>query len=156
MTNGLSIRYVLSRRQRLLPHLCVWGPFFTCCIVGIEAILGWKLALSAAQLEWSRMLFLGLLFSSFYVLFRGIMLGLRDVVFCRAREMNLVWEEDVIGVLMGSERLDLGLKSINKVSRYITDVWTIEFGNGAVLNIAASALSEAQIERLQAQRDAVA
>jgi hypothetical protein len=80
-----------------------------------------------------------------WVLSRGLFVGLLDVALVANREMDVVVEENVAGVLLGAERWYLFLDGFIDMRKYREDTWTLQHFNGCVLHIAASAITEDQL-----------
>jgi hypothetical protein len=64
--------------------------------------------------------------------------------------MDVTLEETAAGILVGEERWYLFLDGITDIRKFRDDIWTIQQFNGAVLNIAASAITEQQLEHIRA------
>src|ERR1700677_1018238 len=90
-----ELRYNLTRRQRLIPHLRIWGrhaPLIIVCVAGAAA--------GVVYLSWWC---LALLFCLLFI-FRGFFIGFLNVVVVRRQFMDLVIEQNGLGFLVGKER----------------------------------------------------
>ena len=91
-----ELRYTLTRRQRLIPHLRIWwrhAPLIIVCVAGAAAgivYLSW----------WCLALLLCLLF-----ICRGFFIGFLNVAVVRRQSMYLLIEENALGFLIGTEAL---------------------------------------------------
>jgi hypothetical protein len=135
-----ELRYQLSRRQRLVPHLKIWGPLSVLIpfvLAGLVAglVLTWWVGLLALAWAW---------------IFRGFFLGLADVVFRRKATMDLRIEENGLGVLIGGERWWLFLDGLTGIDQLTPGLWTLRHWNGSVVHIPADAITEAQLAYLRA------
>ena len=131
-----ELRYDLSRRQRLIPHLKIWrhhALFVIVCVVGAAAGLysSW----------WYLVLLLFFLF-----IFRGFFLGLVNVLFVRRQAMDIVVEQNGLGFLAGKERWYFFLDGLTAFDQLAADVWTIQHWNGSVVNIPATLLNAEQVQ----------
>jgi len=107
-----ELRYQLSRRQRLVPHLRLWGA--------------WAVVLPLAVVEtflhgrwWS--VLLGLVLVWF---FRNLFRGLLDVCLRRTVTMDVRVEENALGVLLGGQRWWLFLDGLTRIDKMTAGVWT--------------------------------
>jgi hypothetical protein len=131
-----ELRYNLTRRQRLIPHLRIWGrhvPLIIVCVAGAVAgvvYLSW----------WCLALLLSLLF-----IFRGLFIGFSNVVLVRRKAMDLVVEENGLGLLVGTERWYFALDGLTGFAELTEGVWTMQHWNGSVVNIPAELLSAEQV-----------
>jgi hypothetical protein len=151
-----QLQYTLSRSQRLIPHLGTWGLLgcwglanlallllilgFFCTMIAAWAIDGnWRESAGFAIFA------VGLLF-----LFQGLFRGLLDVIRVPARPMDILFQENAAGILIGDERWWLFLDGITSIEQYRNDVWTIRHWNGSVLNIPTSAITDDQMQWIRA------
>ena len=149
MDSESPIRYSLTRRQRLIPHLRIWGPAFVPYYVLLETFFVVRLIVAVFTLEWFAVLTFGLLAFGMLILFRGLVTGLVDVVMKARREMNITIEDNGLGILIGSERWYLFLDGITKISQYTSDVWTIEHWNGSVVHVLKDVISDEQLDHMR-------
>lgn len=130
-----QLRYVLTRRQRILPHLRIWLPYLpgvvAVAVVGIFLVIG----------KW--WLFPILLL--FLLLFRGFWIGLLDVAIRPVRLMDIEVQQNGLGFMIGGERRWLFLDGMTRILR-TSDIWTFCHHNGHVINIPTSAITEDQVE----------
>jgi hypothetical protein len=144
-----ELRYALSRRQRLLPLLRVWGvayPLFVLALFGffcertITSVLAWS---------WAGLAVFGGLGFWLLLLHGGLFGGLLDVIFVPVRSMDLRVEENGLGFLIGGERWWIFLDGLTSVEPLTAGVWTVQHCNGTVILIPADVISEAQIAHLR-------
>ena len=131
------LRYELSRRQRLVPHLAIWLGYLP-----VLAIMAGGVVLAA--IYWSPWLSPLILVPLW--LYKGFIIGVVDVAFFRVRPMDIVVEEKGLGFLMGGERWWLWLDGFIAIERYARDTWTLQHFNGHVVNIPVSVIPEDVIE----------
>ncbi len=135
-----ELRYELSRRQRLIPHLKIWdglGLIILCVLAGLLAGLFW--------FWWP-----GLLVLAWIWFFRKFFLGLADVALHRVVRMDLRVEENGLGFLAGRERWWLFLDGLLSIEQLTRGVWTLQFWNGSVIHVPATVITEAQLGYLRA------
>ncbi len=149
MDSESPIRYSLTRRQRLIPHLRIWGPAFVPFYVLLETFFVVRFIVAVLTLEWLAVLTFGVLAVGMLILFRGLVTGLVDAVVNARREMNITIEDNALGILIGSERWYLFLDGITKISQYTSDVWTIEHWNGSVVHLLKDMISDEQLNHMQ-------
>jgi hypothetical protein len=136
-----ELRYSLSSRQRLIPHLRIWGPLS----VLIPLVLAGLLACLFLGMWWA-----GLLGLAWAWLFGNFFRGLADVLIRRTAKMDLRIEENGLGFLAGGKRWWLFLDGLTRISRLTTGVWTLQHWNGSVVHIPADVITKAQLAHLQA------
>jgi hypothetical protein len=134
-----QLKYTLNRRQRFIPHICVWGPFS----IILPAICVGIIVIAAHSTAWAAALLLPLFF-----LFRGFFIGLINVMLFRVCQMDILVEKNGLGFVAGKERFYIFLDGITSITKYCKDVWTIKHWNGTVVNILASVITDDQIEYL--------
>ncbi|QDU08745.1 hypothetical protein [Gimesia aquarii] len=149
MESEQPIRYSLTRRQRLIPHLKIWGPAFVPFFVLLESFFIVRFIVAMVTLEWLGILTFGFLAFGLLLLFRGLITGLIDVVVLARREMDITIEDNGLGVMIGNERWYLFLDGITKISEYTSGVWTIEHWNGSVVHILKGVITEKQIGHMR-------
>lgn len=141
----LQLRYLLNRLQRLVPHLRIWGVFTTFLILALIAFLCVRAIAAVWSWDWSgTTIFSGLALGTL-VLFRGLFIGLIDILTVQMRDMDVVFEDNAVGILLGNERRYLFLDGIISISKYRPDIWTIQHHNGSVLNLPVSLISDEQM-----------
>jgi hypothetical protein len=145
-----ELRYQLSRRQRLGPHLRIWGVVSTPFVVALFAFFCVQTVVSVCSLSWPGLAVFGGLALGVFVLHRGLFLGLLDVLLVPARSMDLRVEENGLGVLAGGERWWLFLDGLTGIDQLTAGVWTLRHWNGSVVHIPADAITEAQLGHLRA------
>jgi hypothetical protein len=148
------LRYSLSRAQRLVPLLRIWGTPLTLFIVVVFAFFSGMVMANALTLTGAGVaVFGGLAFFTF-LLYRGMLVGLLDVLVVPVRHMDvtleLVPDAEALGIQMGGERWYLFLDGITDLRKFRDDTWTIQHWNGRVLHVAASALDDDQLAHIQA------
>lgn len=133
------LTYDLNRRQRLVPHLIIWGPYALMPL----ALLALVVLLVCASRWW-----LFAVLPSLWI-FRGFWLGFLDVLVCPVRHMDVIVEENGLGFVAGGERWWIFLDGLLHVAKTRSDTWTVYHYNGTVINIAASAIASEQVAFLQ-------
>src|SRR5262245_39228831 len=94
-TVPFHLQYELSRRQRLIPLLRIWGPFafiIPLCLVTFlyaSISISWLFFLLIPICAWP---------------FRNMLVGFIDVVFHRTVSMDLQVEQKGVGLLVGDDR----------------------------------------------------
>ena len=136
-----QLRYDLTRRQRLVPHLKIWREYLLVVAVCVGG--------SAAGVARSWWFILLLLF--FLYFFRGFFIGLLNVALCRRQDMDVVVEPRGLGFLAGGERWWLFLDGLIAFDQLLPGVWTAQFWNGTVVNIPAGCLDARQVEFFREQ-----
>lgn len=135
-----ELRYQLSRRQRLVPHLKLWGP--------LSVLI--PLVLIALVVSFLRIWWAGLLALAWMWIFRNFFRGLADVLFRKTAVMDLRFEENGLGYLAGGERWWLFLDGLTSIDQLIAGVWTLQHWNGSVVHIPTDAITDAQLAYLRA------
>lgn len=135
-----ELRYSLSRRERLVPHLKLWGPLS----VLVPAVLA--LLVASAFVTW----WAGLWAVVWSLLFRNFFRGLADVAFRRSAVMDLRVEENGLGLLAGGERWWLFLDGLTGIDQLTAGVWTLQHWNGSVVHIPAAVIGDEQLAYLRA------
>lgn len=144
------LRYTLTRTQRLVPHLRIWGPIWSACMVILLAFVLYSVIASAVLRDAKGVFAFTAAALGLFVLFRGLFVGLLDVLLVPARKVDVIIEENTADILIGGERWCLFLDGITRIGKYRRDVWTIQHHNGSVLHVPTSAIAEAQIAHLTA------
>src|SRR4051794_12426201 len=112
------LRYTLSRGQRLVPHVRIWGVASTLYVVVLFAFFGTEAVVSAWSLSAAGLAVFGGLALFVFVLFRGLFVGLLDVLLVPMRRMDVVVEEGAAGILVGAERWYLFLDGITDLRKF--------------------------------------
>ena len=141
-----ELRYSLTRRQRLVPHLKSWG--LGCLIVPL--VMGLLLA-GIASHWWA-----GLLALVWGFVGRGFFLGFLTVVRRKSVWMDLRVEANGLGVMVGAERVWLFLDGLIGIDQMMAGLWTLRHWNGAVLSVPADAITDAQLAYLRAAMERAA
>lgn len=131
-----ELRYILTRWQRLVPHLKIWrhhALLVIICIVGAAAAI--------RRSWWFVCMLLFILF-----IFRGFFRGLLNVLLVRRQAMDIVVEQNGLGFLAGNERWWLSLDGLTGFDQLASGVWTVQHWNGSFVNIPATLLSDEQVE----------
>lgn len=134
------LRYGLSRRHRLAVELTPWLP-------AVGATIGFAVGV----------LFLGRVVSPLFyallllpvVLYRGLLAFLYDLLAHPLRPVDVLVEDDRLGVLVDGARRWLSLDGVIQVYKSGRDAWTLLHLNGSVLTIPADAITREQVLFLQ-------
>ena len=145
-----QLRYTLSRSQRLVPLVRLWGVFTTIFVLVMFAFFSIRMMFAIWWLEWSGIVVFGGLALGVFVRYRGLFVGLMDVLTVPSRHVDAVIEENAAGILLGKERGYLFLDGITSIRQYRAEVWTIEHHNGAVLHVPVSAITDEQMSHIRA------
>ncbi len=143
------VEYSLSRSQRLVPHLRVWGPLWPLFII-LFLFVFVQTVVSLCTLSGFGAAVYGSLTLLVLVLCRGLFVGLIDVLLVPVHHMDVTVEDNAMSVLLGGERWHLFLDTIIDLQNFRKDTWTVQFYNGCVVNISASAIQEDQLDHLRA------
>lgn len=143
------LQYTLNRRQRLVPHVRIWGVLLTLLVPSLFLFFCTMAVVKACSLDWLNLVGFGALALGLFALFRSLLIGLGDVLLIRSRRMDVIIEENAAGVLLGKERWYLFLDGINRIDRLHPDVRTLQHFNGCILHIAAAAISEEQLDHIR-------
>jgi hypothetical protein len=144
-----QLRYSLSRSQRLVPHLRIFGVAHALFVVVLFTFFAVQGVVSVGARSFLGIAVFGGLALAMYLLHLGLFVGLLDVLLVRVRSMDVIIADNAAGIMVDSERWYLFLDGIKDMRKYRRDTWTIQHCNGTVLHIAASALSEEQIEYIR-------
>ncbi len=135
------LQYELSRRQRLVPHLRIWGLYVP-MLGGI--LLGAVYLARHGSPGWA------LLAASFGLwLYRGFIVGLFQVIRRPVQPMDLEIQENGLGFLDGNQRWWIFLDGVIHIAQLQKDTWTIQHHNGTVINIPATAITPEQLEHIR-------
>src|SRR5258708_40236542 len=96
-----ELRYPLSRRQRLVPHLRIWGVAYTPFVVVVFIFFCVQTIASVCSLNWAGVAVFGALAFGVFILLRGLFVGLLDVLLVSVRSMDVRVEENGLGFLAG-------------------------------------------------------
>ncbi|MGC8640579.1 MAG: hypothetical protein ACP5XB_11955 [Isosphaeraceae bacterium] len=143
------LRYPLSRSQRLVPHLQIWGTLFTLFVLFLFSFFCVRSLVAVFALDVSGLAVFGGLALGMLLPFRGLFVGLLDVALVPVRNVDVVFVENAAGILMGDDRWWLFLDGITDIRMFKRDVWTVQHFNGAVLHMPASAITEEQLAHLK-------
>src|SRR5437588_7740880 len=99
-----ELRYQLSRRQRLVLHLRIWGVVYTPFVVVVFTFFCVQTIVNACSLTWAGVAVFGGLALGVFILLRGLFVGLLDVLLVPVRSVDLRIEENGLGFLVGGER----------------------------------------------------
>jgi hypothetical protein len=144
-----QLRYTLSRSQRLVPHVRLWGVFKTIFVLMMLAFFFVRMMFAIWWLEWLGIVVFGGLTLGILVLYPGLFVGLIDVLTVPRRHVDAVIEENAAGILLGKKRWCLFLDGITSIKQYRADVWTIQHYNGSVLHVPASAITDEQMSHIR-------
>ena len=75
-----ELRYQLSRRQRLVLHLRIWGVVYTPFVVVVFTFFCVQTIVNACSLTWAGVAVFGGLALGVFILLRGLFVGLLDVL----------------------------------------------------------------------------
>ncbi len=149
----VNLRYTLSRRQRLVPHLRIWGPVWCPCVLSLFLFVGSVAVEHALKGNFCQaMFFVGLALGG-VILLRPMFVGLFDVLLVPRRDMDVAIDENGAGFLIGAERWWLWLDSFTDMRKFRADTWTLQHWNGCVLHIAASAIGEDLIDHIRTKME---
>jgi hypothetical protein len=151
----------LNRRQRLLPHLKIWGALVPFTVIGLIVLLmsmtrfWWLPGLAATDAEptvgvLTRMTgfwwLYGLAALCLGWLFRGMFIGFLDVVVHRVVSMELLIEDNAMRLGDNGWLFLDGFTSMQELTR---GVWTLQHWHGYVVNIPTTAIADDQVEHLK-------
>lgn len=129
-----ELKYDLTRRQRLIPHIRAWGVAQIFVVLGLVGTV-----VVAFEGSWIVGVFVGLLALWFG---RGYILGLLNVIFVKSQHMDIRIEDRGLGYMAGKERWYIFLDGLTAVRDLERSVWTIQHWNGTIVNIPKNALSD--------------
>src|SRR4051812_1546251 len=93
-----QLRYTLSRSQGLVPHVRIWGVFTTIFVLAMFAFFSIRTMFAIWWLEWTVIVVFGGLAVGVFVLYRGLFVGLIDVLTVPSRHVDAVIEENAAGI----------------------------------------------------------
>jgi hypothetical protein len=132
-----QLRYELSRRDRLIPHLRIWRLY---AVVPLGALLCFAGSLATSS-WWLAAVMLFVL-----LLCRGFLLGILGVLLVPLEPMDIVVERNGLGFLAGKERWYFALDGLTAFGELARGVWTVQHWNGSVVNIPKGLLDDEQVE----------
>jgi hypothetical protein len=144
-----ELRYQLSRWQRLLPHLRIWGVAYTPFVVGVFLFFCVQTIVSVCWLSWPGVAVFGGLALGMFLLLRGLFVGLLDVLLVPVRRMDVRVEENGLGFLIGKERWWLFLDGLTSIEQHNAGVWILQHWNGWVVLIPVDAITDTQLAHLR-------
>ena len=144
-----QLRYSLTRAQRLVPLMRIWGPFYSPFALLLLTFFCVRTLYSVLIGEWPGLVVFGGLALFTLVWVRGLVVGLVDVLFTRRRAVDLEVEEQAVGVLLNGERWYLFLDGFLTLNRFHPEVWTLQHYNGSVLHVPVSAITEEQLDHFR-------
>lgn len=144
-----ELRYPLSRRQRLLPLMRVWGVAYTLFVLTLFGFFCERAVTSVLLWSWPGLAVFGGLGFWLFLLHDGMFAGLLDVLFVPARNMDLRVEQNGLGFLARGERWWLFLDGLTSIEQLSPGVWTLQHFNGAVIHIPADVITDEQIAFLR-------
>jgi hypothetical protein len=144
------LRYGLNRRQRLVPHVRIWGWTLTLVAPPLLLFFLVQTTVSTFNAMWLNALGFGVLAFLLFLFLGEFFLGLFDALLIPVRHMDVIIEDNAAGIMLGKERWYLFLDGITELRKFRDDVWTIRHFNGFVLHIAADAIHEELIAHIRA------
>ena len=136
----LELKYDLTRKQRLIPHLRVWGVYQ---LFAISALITFTAA--TVRHSW----WISIAAALFLFFCRGYFTGFLNVVFASSQHMDIRIEDNGLGYLEGKERWYIFLDGLTAVRDLEGSVWTVQHWNGTVVNIPKKILSTEALEFLR-------
>lgn len=149
MTDTNPICYSLTRRQRLIPHLRIWGPIYVPFALALLGFFAIRTAFAVFSLEWMAIFTFGGLFIFFVFFLRGMIVGLLDVLFVPTREMDITIENNGLGVMLDETRWYLFLDGVTRLTEYVDGLWTVEYWNGSVVHIPKHLISSDHLDHIR-------
>lgn len=137
----VELKYDLTRRQRLIPHVRAWGFAQVFLLPGIIAIV----AAVVTKPSWT------LVIPSLLILWfvRRYLVGVFNVLLKRRQKMDIVIEDSGLGFMIGTERFYVFLDGLTAVRDLESSVWTVQHWNGTVVNIPKKILPDDALEFLR-------
>jgi hypothetical protein len=146
----ISLRFSLTRRQRLAAIVAEWDWWTPLVVMPLEAFFLVQTAHSLWTWSLAGVAVFGGLALGMIVVFGGLIGGLVNVLICKDRWVDIELQADAAGILLGKERWYLFLDGITSIRQSPRDLWTIRHHNGFVLWIPVTAITGEQIEHLRA------
>ena len=130
------LQYDLTRRQRWDSHVGGWLPALPkyLLVAGTMVALTW---LASHRSPWFLLFLLGPLW-----VLRGLIAGFVQIAFVPVKHMDLVFEEDRLGFMVGAERWWVHLDSIVRIERFRDDLWTFVAYHGEAFDVPVNLVSE--------------
>lgn len=137
-SQSFHLRYTLNRRQRLAVELYPWLP----AMAGTIGFLIGALYLILFVSAWFILLVLLPV-----IAYRGLFAFIFDIAFRAKQPVEVIVEEERLGVLVDGNRRVLALDGIFQVCRSETGAtWTILHLDGTVLTIPSDAIANEQLD----------
>jgi len=144
-----QLHYKLSRGQRIVPHLRLWGVTSALLIVGLFVFFLFAAALNFSKSRVSDGIGFLLFDCLVFILARGLFVGIIDALTVPTREVDLLVQENAAGVQLRGQRWWLFLDGFLEIRKYHPDIWTLHHHNGSVLHIPTTEVSEAQLDHIR-------
>jgi hypothetical protein len=144
------LHYTLSRGQRIVPHLRVWGTTSALLILSLFTFFVFAAVLNLSQSRVRDGIGFLVFASLVFIVARGLFIGIIDILTTRMREVDVLVEENAAGVLLRGQRWWLFLDGFVEIRKYRRDIWTLRHHNGSVLNIPTTQISEDQLSHIKA------
>ena len=145
------LRYKLTRRQRLVPHLRIWAPHLPPhLIVGLSFMIAAVIvSISRPDIPYSFSFSVALLPPLLSL--RGYIVGLLNVLLFPTVRIDMIVQEKTLGLktTFGVRMWTTAFDGTRSFEQYADDTWTLFLYNGAVITIPSSELTEDQIEHFQ-------
>lgn len=134
------LRYQLTRRQRLIPHLGLWGPlgpaFVVCFAVSLFATFAESRWFLVAVLIWAWCGY-------------GYVAGLVGILRYRVCDVDLIIEPLGIGYLAAGQRWYVHMDGVLSIRQLLDGVWTIAHFNGTVFNVPADSMPDECVSHIR-------
>jgi hypothetical protein len=127
----------------------LWGVFATIFMPALFAFFCARTVVAVWSLDLPYIVVFSIFALGILMLFRGLFVGIIDVLIVARREVDVVIEENAAGILLGKERWSLFLDGITSLKQYRADVWTIQHFNGSVLHVPVSAITDEQLSHIR-------
>lgn len=147
----VHLRYTLDRKQRLVPHLRIWGKGLSIAATLAFIFFFSQTIYCIVVLEPIGTLLLGTIAFLIYALGRRLFNGLWDALVTQVRVMDIIIDDQTLGLLMDDERWYLFLDGFVSIDQYYEDVWTLQHFNGAVVNIPTSVIDPETLNLIRRQ-----
>ena len=134
------LKYSLSRRQRLIPYLKLWGPMGPAYVM----FLAWSVYSAFTNSAWFALAAIVAIWFG-----RGYILGLFDVLKNSTRDMDILIEPLGIGYLAAGERWYVHMDGILSIRELLSGVWTVSHHNGTVFNIPTNIMPDDCVEHIR-------
>ena len=148
-----TLRYELTRRQRLIPHLRLWAPYSVGALIMVSvaiALAVWDVVSIPPVPRWLLWLsFFLFVLLPFVFFFKGFLGALLNVLLVRTHPMDLIIKKDTLGVSVLGQRFWFSLDGTLSFRRYTDDTWTLYHQSGQIVTIPTSELTEDQVKHFQ-------